>query len=103
MNTHDTRSAAYLKDIEMLNAEAAVIKRSTKTQILNNIESKLVELQTIVSDWETPDEDILTAITTNLDILEDARQIDMYKFQFKAFTSILRVEIKNIEDVIYLT
>lgn len=101
-NPYDTHSAQYFKDTVMVNTDE-IVNSKTKTQILNNIKSSLEELLTEETLKAKPDGNILVAIQTNLSILEDAYSIDLYKFQFKALTNILRVEIKNIKDLINLT
>jgi hypothetical protein len=101
-NPYDTNTDIYLQDIQMISPEE-IIAKNTKNQILNNIKASLEELLNIETLKDEPDSLITSAICTNLSILEDAYSIDMYKFQFKAFTNILRVEIKNIKDIINLT
>lgn len=90
----------YYKNIDISeDLTFEVIPRSLKSQILNNLKSYFDEFFRIEILKEEPDTVILGMIKSNLDVIEDAMIIDMFRFQFAALNNILTVEKENIKDL----
>lgn len=86
----------YYIEKDFLSAQE-IIDTSTKTRSLNGLKLKVDVLTT-----KTTDRRLLSKISSIYLLLEDAYNIAMYKFQFKAFVLSIGKEIKNIEDYIEL-
>jgi len=76
----------------------AIIPNNTKAQVLNGIDAKLksLKIQAEIRD----DTIIINSIISIEDILNDAYNITMYRFQFQNLINIINEEIRNIEDII---
>lgn len=82
------------EDREFLNTDELVGK-SIKYQMLGSVKYKTEQLKLI-----TEDENILDALDAILLVVEDAYNIDLYKFQFKSLSNILFTELKDLEETI---
>lgn len=76
-------------------SQEELVDKITKTKNLNSIKLKLDKLVK-----STIDKKVLANAGSMYMILEDAFQIDMYRFQFKAFIYTLNKEIKILEDFV---
>jgi len=76
-------------------SEDKLIQKSHKTQILNALKVKIDDLQS-----RTMNENLLAIIDAHLAVIDDAYEIDMYGFQFKALLNIMNKELENIKRII---
>lgn len=85
------------QEVDILKNTQDIISRSTKTQSLNTLSFKLNALSS-----QTTSEQVKDKIQSILTILEDAYNIDMYRFQFKILTEMTLKEISILEDIVSL-
>lgn len=83
------------EEVEILKNTQDIISRAIKTQSLNTLSFKLNTLSS-----QTTSEQVKEKIQSILTIIEDAYNIDMYKFQFKILSELVSKEISIIEDIV---
>lgn len=83
-------------DIEHMNTESEIISDVIKTQTFNVIENELNDIiaQNASSDTKYRIEYLKT-------IMNDARIISIYKFQFKLLLDLIQKEIKTLKEYEY--
>jgi hypothetical protein len=84
-------------EVEQMSASNEIVSKVSKTQTLNVLKSKLDALF-----LQTSSDLIKGEIATNIDILNDCYNIDMYKFQLKGLTDIMQKDIKIMQEMIAL-
>lgn len=86
---------SFYEIVEEVSTANEIIPRHMKTQALNVFKMRIDELER-----RTLDKTILNALTSLSMLLEDAYNIDMYRFQFTLLSDTLNKELKNIEEMI---
>lgn len=76
-------------------SESKLVPEKVKLSVLNGIKQKIIEMQ-----GATTDPVVMDALDVHTRLLEDAYNINMYKFQFKLLINILNKELLNLEKII---